>query len=87
MTDIVERLHGEALACMEPLFAEAADEIEEWRQAASVEAGLRREFLVRAEKAEAEIERLRAALEAIAEDDIDVEAAVYARNALGEAAP
>jgi aminoglycoside phosphotransferase (APT) family kinase protein len=38
------------------------DEIEEWKQAASVEAGLRREFLARAEKAEAEIKRLRAAL-------------------------
>lgn len=38
---------------------------DEYAQAASVEAGLRREFLVRAEKAEAEIDRLRAALKRI----------------------
>ena len=35
-------------------------EIEEWRQAASVEAGLRREFFTRAEKAESELSTLRA---------------------------
>jgi hypothetical protein len=35
-------------------------ELDEWKQAASVEAGLRREFLARAEKAEADNERLRA---------------------------
>lgn len=35
-------------------------ELADWKQAAGVEAGLRREFLARANKAEAEIERLRA---------------------------
>ena len=39
---------------------EARAEIEEWRQAASVEAGLRREFFTRAEKAESELSTLRA---------------------------
>jgi len=34
-------------------------ELEEWQQAASVEAGLRREFYDRAVKAEAEIEQLK----------------------------
>ena len=40
--------------------SEARAEIEEWRQAASVEAGLRREFFTRAEKAESELSTLRA---------------------------
>ena len=39
--------------------SEARAEIEEWRQAASVEAGLRREFFTRAEKAESELSTLR----------------------------
>lgn len=40
-------------------------ELEEWKQAASVEAGLRRELLARAVKAEAKLERLQMALERI----------------------
>lgn len=51
------------------LFSEMMDEMSEkdrelaeWKQAAGVEAGLRREFLARAEKAEAE---LRATLKAV----------------------
>lgn len=32
------------------------EELREWKQAAQVEAGLRREFLARAEKAEAELD-------------------------------
>lgn len=39
-------------------------QLHDWKQAAGVEASLRREFLARAEKAEAEVERLRAALRA-----------------------
>jgi len=42
-------------------------EVTEWKHAARVEAGLRREFLTRAEAAEAEIAKLRAALRPFAE--------------------
>jgi len=57
-------------------------ELDEWKQAASVEAGLRREFLARAEKAEAEVARLTAALELIAGASADKLQAMQARNAL-----
>ena len=74
MTEIVERLERQAVnvendghvsaarAMREAATAlsEARAEIEEWRQAASVEAGLRREFFTRAEKAESELSTLRA---------------------------
>lgn len=45
--------------CGDPLGIKAKDaEIAEWRQAAGVEAGLRREFLARAESAEAVLRRV-----------------------------
>jgi hypothetical protein len=47
--------------------AEMRTELDDWRQAAKTEASLRREFLERAERAEAENERLRAALRCEAE--------------------
>lgn len=66
MTDIVERLRtmystvdssGDAHAGLEAadVIERLRDEVAEWRQAAKVEAGLRREFLARAEKAEASL--------------------------------
>lgn len=44
--------------------AAAEEELGEWKQAASVEAGLRREFLARTEAAEAQLQAMRKALEA-----------------------
>jgi chromosome segregation ATPase len=67
MSNIVERARalGREFWQHKRHYDELAAEIErlreaiaEWQQCASVEAGLRREFLARAEKAEAEIERL-----------------------------
>lgn len=48
-------------------------ETKDWQQAASVEAGLRREFLARAEKAEAETKMLREALEGVVADVLEYE--------------
>jgi len=52
------------------LFSEMMDELGEWKQAAGVEAGLRREFLARAEKAEASLGALVKALDELQEAEI-----------------
>ncbi len=48
-------------------------ELGEWKQAASVEADLRREFLARAEKAEATVKDLKAALKEMIQTQDDWE--------------
>ena len=52
-------------ANMQEEIAHLRKQVEEWRQCAAVEAGLRRDFLARTEKAETENEQLRLALEKI----------------------
>lgn len=64
--------------------SEARAEIEEWRQAASVEAGLRREFFTRAEKAESELSTLRARVREVVGPFAAIEATGWTGSYLSE---
>lgn len=66
--DSIDAVLDEFLDALVPPPSEAGreDELAEWKQAASVEAGLRREFLARAETAEAQLASARKALEPFA---------------------